>query len=315
MAEKKKIIAVGANPAWQKVLQFKSLFPGEVNRADKMWAFASGKGINFVRAANCWGIAEAEVVQFAGGDNGKLLLADLEKEHLKCKTFPVNVPTRCCTTLLSVLDSKMTEIIEPSQAPEPAAESAALEYIKAASVNVDGAALCGQLPTGMSMDFYSKTVQTFVQQGKPVLIDSYKNIAEVLPFCQNGILKINAEELRALCGINDTALGIKRLFTKLPLACIAITDGAGKAYFGNGRDIYTYNIPEVPEVVNPVGSGDTVSAVFFSEYLAGTAPEQAFACGLAAASANCTSMKCGEYDRALAEKLLAKINIQQTLNL
>ena len=311
MAEKKKIIAVGANPAWQKVLQFAQMRYNAVNRADRMWAFASGKGINFVRAANCWGTAASEVVQFAGGDNGKLLLDDLAKENLACKTFNVAVPTRCCTTLLSLADGAMTEIIEPSSVPEAEVENAALEYIKRAAEHADGAALCGQLPSGMSIDFYVKTVQIFAQQNKPVLIDSFKNIAGVLKVCQNGILKINAEELCALSGITDTVEGIKMLLQSYPIACAAITAGAGKAFLGSESGIYEYNVPQIKEVVNPVGSGDTVSAVFFSEYLAGTAPEQAFACGIAAASANCTSMKCGEFDRLLAEKLLKDIRVNK----
>ena len=311
MAEKKKITAIGANPAWQKVLQFSQMHYNAVNRADRMWAFASGKGINFVRAANCWGVARAEVVQFAGGDNGKLLLDDLAKENLACKTFPAVHPTRCCTTLLSLADNAMTEIIEPSLPPDAEAENAALEYIKSASMQSDGAALCGQLPSGMSSDFYAKCVKMFVQQQKPVLIDAYKNIVEVLPECCGGILKINADELRALTMIDDVPEAMKMLLQKYDLACVAITDGPQRAFFCSRDGLYSYNVPFVKEVVNPVGSGDTVSAVFFSEYLAGTAPERAFACGIAAASANCMSMKCGEFDRSDAEKLLKEISINE----
>ena len=311
MAQKKKITAVGANPAWQKVLQFEAMRYNAVNRADRMWAFASGKGINFVRAANCWGVAQAEVVQFAGGDNGKLLLDDLAKEALRCKTFPVSEPTRCCTTLLSRRDNAMTEIIEPSKAPDPEVEKAALEYIKSSADTADAAALCGQVPAGMSADFYLEIVRAFAQQGKTVLIDSYKNIVQVLPEARQGILKINAEELQALSGINDVPEAIKQLIGRYPLECIAITDGASRAFLGYDSAIYVYNVPEVPEVVNPVGSGDTVSAVFLSEYIAGTAPEKAFAYGIAAASANCMSMKCGEFDRSVAEELFRKIIINK----
>ena len=311
MAEKKKIIAVGANPAWQKVLQFASMRYNAVNRAERMWAFASGKGINFVRACNCWGVADAEVVQFAGGDNGKLLLDDLAKENLDCKTFPAAVPTRCCTTLLSLADGAMTEIIEPSQAPGAESEAAALEYIKTAALQVDGGALCGQLPSGMSADFYVKCVEAFVQQGKTVLIDSYKNIADVLTAGKNALLKINAEEVQTLSGVDNVVEAVKMLLNAYPLTCIAITDGAARAYLGSRNGFFELNVPAIKEVVNPVGSGDTVSAVFLSEYLAGTPAETAFAYGIAAASANCLSMKCGEYERSTAEKLFNDICIKK----
>ena len=68
-------------------------------------------------------------------------------------------------------------------------------------------------------------------------------------------------------------------------------------------------MPRIEKVVNPVGSGDTASAVLLSCLLADETPEKAFAYAIAAASANCLSMKCGEFDRAIAEKLFEDINI------
>ena len=70
----KKIAVMGANAARQKTLIFDRLCPGEVNRAVSMSEIPSGKGINFCRAARNWNRAEAVVIQFAGGDNGKYLV-------------------------------------------------------------------------------------------------------------------------------------------------------------------------------------------------------------------------------------------------
>ncbi len=309
MNGKKKITAVGVNPAWQKVLQFGQLHYNAVNRADNMWSFASGKGVNFVRAAGIWGRAEAELVQFAGGDNGKLLLDDLAREKLSCKTFAGDSPTRCCTTLLSYADSAMTEIIEPSQAPGKAAAAAALEYIAEAVKQSNAVALCGQLPSGMDIDFYVKCAGFAAAEDKFVLVDFYKNAADVLPVLKRGVLKINADELRALTGVDDVPEAMKMLLKNYSFDYVAITDGAARAFFADRRNVYVYNVPQIEKVVNPVGSGDTASAVLLSCLLAGEAPENAFAYAIAAASANCLSMKCGEFDRSTAEKLFENINI------
>lgn len=310
MGEKKKIMAIGANPAWQKVLQFGQLRCNAVNRADAMWSFASGKGINFSRAAQVWNWATVDLVQFAGGDNGKLLLDDLANEKLPCKTFLTNIPTRCCTTLLSLSDGTMTELIEPSQAPGWEAECDALEFIKENMPKVDGVALCGQLPSGMSPDFYVQCVKYAAENNKLVLIDSWKNIASVLQASREAMLKINAEELTDLTGIDDVVPAMKMLFASYSLKYIAITDGAKSAWLGTREAIYKYNVPEIEKVVNPVGSGDTASAVCLSCLLAGESPERAFAYAIAAASANCLSMKCGDYDRAKAIELFDKIKIE-----
>ena len=154
MVFEKNILAVGANPAWQKVLQFSDLRKNSVNRADRMWSFASGKGVNFARAAKVWMRAGVELLQFAGGDNGKLLLDDLAKEELKVKTIAVNSPTRCCITCLSDKDNSMTELIEPSQVPGDREVNAALEYIAETMPQMSAMALCGQLPGTMNIDFY-----------------------------------------------------------------------------------------------------------------------------------------------------------------
>ena len=310
MNKKPLILAVGANPAWQKVLQFNHLQLDAVNRAEGMWAFASGKGVNFVRAARNWGAADGELLQFAGGDNGRLLLDDLEKEQLAVKSFATSIPTRCCITCLSDHDNSMTELIEPSQAPSEAVQQQALDYIAEQITAVDGMALCGQLPSGMPIDFYVKCAGLAAENQKLLLIDSWKNIVPVLQTSCNAVLKINADELRALTGINEISVALKMLFESYALQAVAITDGAKTAYFATRDNCWQYTVPKLAYVVNPVGSGDTASAVLLSELLAGNAPEKAFGCALAAASANCCSMKCGEFDRAKAMEFYQTIEIQ-----
>ena len=52
----KPLISVfGANPAWQKTLYFGEFRRGQVNRAEKLELYAGGKGVNFCRAAKCFG--------------------------------------------------------------------------------------------------------------------------------------------------------------------------------------------------------------------------------------------------------------------
>ena len=310
MGKKPLILTIGANPAWQKVLKFSALKLDAVNRADALWAFASGKGINFARAVRNWGAAESLLLQFAGGDNGKLLLDDLEKENLAAKTFVSSIPTRCCITCLSDHDNSMTELIEPSQAPDRELQQQALEFIAEHIAEADGMAFCGQLPANMPIDFYVECARIAAKEHKTLLIDSWKNITPVLQCAENAVLKINGDELRELTGIADTKTALKKLFDSCNLRGIAITNGAESAYYAEGGKIWQYSIPKLDHVVNPVGSGDTASAVFMSELLVGNEPEKAFACALAAATANCCSMKCGEFDRNEAMEFYKSVNIE-----
>ena len=195
-------------------------------------------------------------------------------------------------------------------APDGKAEEAALDFIQQYMKSADGLALCGQLPGGMSPDFYTKSVLYACNSGKKILIDSWKNIAGVLEIARNATLKINADELAALTGINDVRSALEALFNSSKLEYIAITDGAKAAYLADcAGNFWQYNVPYIEQLVNPVGSGDTASAVFFSSMLAGEAPEKAFAYALAAASANCLSMKCAEFQRETALEFFNSINI------
>lgn len=310
--KKPQILAIGANPAWQKVLQFESLCYNAVNRASALWNFASGKGINFARAARNWGAAEVKLLQFAAGENGRLLLEDLKNESLDVKTIAGLSPTRCCITCLGASDSSMTELIEPSGAPGLAAETEALEFIKSYILQADALALCGQLPGGMAPEFYLESVKAASAAGKLILIDCWKDITKVLSAAENALLKINADELAALTGCREITEGVEKLFKSYNLNFAAITNGAEKAYFAdNSGNMWRYTVPDVGQVINPVGCGDTASAVLLSELLSGTAPEKAFACALAAASANCLSMKCAEFDRSKAVELLKNTTFER----
>ena len=306
------IVAVGANPAWQKVLKFSKFTYDEVNRAYEMWAFASGKGINFARAAKVWDKAQVQVVQFAGGDNGRLLLDDLKRENLGTYTVETAVPTRCCITCLSDSDNTMTELIEPSGVPGQSEQQQALAYIENAMKNADGMALCGQLPNGMDVAFYECCVKIAAAENAKLLIDSWKGIAPVLAACSSGTLKINKNELSALTGVEDVYAAAGLLLNSHALEYVAVTAGAGRAHFFARGRAWSYEVPKLPRVVNPVGSGDTTSAVYLSEITAGEKPEVAFAKALAAASANCLTMKCGEFDRCKAEEFFHNINISET---
>ena len=147
----------------------------------------------------------------------------------------------------------------------------------------------------------------------PLVIDSWQNIAPVLEVGGNLIFKVNAEEIKLVADDKDTIKAIKTVLNKYNLKAVAVTDGPGKAYLASGNKLYIYELPVLDKIVSSLGCGDTNASIFFSEYLAGTSLEDAFACGLAAASANCLSSTCGDFFKETASELYAKIKINATI--
>lgn len=308
----KKMLVLGPNPAWQKTLFFNELGLGEVNRAHDIEIYASGKGVNFCRAARCWGNSQSELLQFAGGDTGKQLCQYLEAEGIPNQTVQTEHATRTCYTCLSV-DHAMTELIEPSF---PISENEMRQYHDLLRQNIArfaGVAFCGTLPNKSPIEIYRRAAEIIKEANLALLIDAWQNIEPVLEVGGEIIFKVNAEEIKLVANEKDTINAIEKTLKKYNLKAVAVTDGPGKAYLACGDKLYIYELPRLDEVTSALGCGDTNSAIFLSEYLAGTAIEKAFAKALAAASANCLTAKCGDFIKETATELYEKIRINATI--
>ena len=302
---KKPLIAVfGANPAWQKTLYFGEFRRGQVNRAEKLELYAGGKGVNFCRAARCRNVADTRLYQFSGGANGRLHESALAAEGIDCRPTHVAAETRCCTTLLDRTGDAMTELIEPSHSPSAAELAEMLRAFDAGLAEADGAAVAGSLPDGTDKSLYTEVAGLAAKHGKTLLVDAV--YAPMLDAAGDFILKINMDELKKLTGETEASAALRSGMAKWPRGVLAITDGAAAAYLAAAGQMWRYAIPRI-EVVSALGAGDTCSAVTLSEFLNGRTVVDAFACGLAAASANCLSPRAGEFDNADAERLLPTV--------
>lgn len=303
------IAVLGPNPAWQKTLFFDRFQYGGINRAREMQCFPAGKGINFCRAAKCHGKVPCKLIQFGGGDTGGYICRELGKEEMDVWTVRTVAPTRTCSTCLCLATQTMTEIIEPSYAATTAEVASMLEYFHEALEGAEGAAFCGTLPTGTDPYLYGRAARLAAEFRKPLLLDSYQNLQPVFDSGAELWLKINADELRAMTGEADIRAALRKVFTFNGIRFAAITDGPSDAWCGDGTRTAVYHLPELEKVVNPIGCGDTASAVWMSEILSGTDPFEAFRIALGAASANCLSAFPGSYDPAEAARIAAVVTL------
>lgn len=125
------------------------------------------------------------------------------------------------------------------------------------------------------------------------------------------ILKINLDEIAEIAGTRDPRRAIEYCMTRFPLTGVAITDGPDNAYAAIEGHFWEFALPKLEHIVSPLGSGDTAAAIFFAEYLSGTPFEDAFAAGLAAASANCLTPLCGNFSIDDYRRLRTRISIGQ----
>ena len=197
-------------------------------------------------------------------------------------------------------------MIEPSY---PATAKEVEEYIfhyTESLKNSSAAVFCGTLPTGTDNTLYAKLAKLTAQAGIPLLVDAWRDVDDIFSSGAEILLKINREELAALTGKDSVTTGLQYLRSRWGISKAAITDGPDKAYAFDGNTIAQYTLPVLEKVVNPIGCGDTASAVLLSETVNGNDLFSAFRCALGAASANCLTSLCGSFLPQDAETLAAK---------
>ena len=300
-----KLVVLGVNPAWQKILRFEQLAVWKVNRAVKLTEFASGKGVNFCRAAIVAGKASPVLIQAAGGDAGKRLVDDLAREKMTVETVPAG-PTRVCVSCCEP-DGRCTELIEPSTALTAEQAAALLRAFDAHLRDAGMAAFCGSLPDGSDGAFYRHAADLAAARRVPLLLDTVKDLPELLDRAYRAVVKINREELAKVTGESSVGSGLARLFQHPSLEFAAITDGPEQATAATRERRWTFALPVLDHILSPIGCGDTCGAVMAGELLAGARPEDAFAAGLAAASANCLTELYGDFRPEDAAKILRDI--------
>jgi len=149
-----------------------------------------------------------------------------------------------------------------------------------------------------------------------VLLDGYKNVEDLLQTQKVDILKVNAMEIKSLMGKDDLDNCAEDCFSKFGLKYVAITDGSKKAHLFSKEEgkmtHFFYTIPQLEEVVNPIGAGDTCSAVFMIGLLQGISAHESYKRALGAASASCLNMEGANFSLDEMDKITSKIQMEKS---
>ncbi len=303
-----KLFVLGPNPAWQVTLFFDNLSLGEVNRASEKKAFSSGKGINFCRAAATTKIKPV-LFHFSGGYTGKLINDGIIAEQVEFHSINIAAESRTCTTCLGKIGTDMTELIEPARQISSAECDELIQCLTDNLAECGGIALCGTVPPGAEQ-LYRRVAEIAKANQLPLLVDACQDIDNFLDIGKI-ILKVNAEEIKAIAGESSIKVAIKAAFERYQLQSVAVTDGAQGAYFYDGTTLFSYKLPQVGNIVNALGAGDTCSAIFACKMLEGVEPHLAFANGLATATASCLTDSCAKFDPLEAQTINQAIKISK----
>jgi fructose-1-phosphate kinase PfkB-like protein len=276
-----KILVIGLNPAWQKVLDFQDFRAGEVNRAKSQSTLASGKGINAAKVLRRLG-HEVWLLQVLGGENGKRCLEACEELGIRSLYAWVDAETRQCLTLLhgtgaGTVPGGTTEIIEPFRVRQAGVGEALLGVLPEDPDFFDALVVSGSVPAGIEAGIYESILELY--QPSVSVIDAWQGLSAAA-LERASCVKMNQSEFSALAG----QLGPQGAGDALFL----ITAGSGEASMLRSGNILARLLPpRLSDVINPIGAGDTVTAGMAHFLLQGLKASEAFRRGLAMGSASC----------------------------
>ena len=254
------ILSAGLTPAWQQILVFDRLSPGEVNRAREAVWCGSGKVLNVGLAAHHLGGPSLTLAPLGGPP-----LLEIEREFAEMgvprRWIRTEAATRVCTTLLDRATGQITELVENGRPLNDGELRAYLDAYSEEAARADVVVLTGSLPAGVPISFYRELVAA---TRCPIVLDfrgeGLLSVLDLKPY----VVKPNREELGQTIGrvLDDDAalLDAMRELNRLGAQWVVVTDGAKAVWVSSLEHVYRLVPPRIEEVVNPIGCGDSLAA-------------------------------------------------------
>jgi 1-phosphofructokinase family hexose kinase len=301
----KYTLCIGVTPAVQELREFKKLTLGEVNRSPAIHRTVAGKGANVARVLRQVG-GKPLLLGFVGSD---FITDNLRREGVPERMVRTKAPTRVCTTLMDHATGTITELVEEAALPTASEWRQFFATFRRCLPQARYVVIAGALMPGASPESYRKIAKCDV----PVIIDSQRapllGVLEYRPF----IVKLNVHELKNTLGRVDVAAGAWELL-KRGAQNVVVTDGAKGAWLVTKDMFWCYEPPKI-SVVNPIGSGDAMTAGIVRSLERGEDLPRAVCYGVACGAANALTLIAGTVKLPDVERFIRHAKFRDLKNL
>jgi tagatose 6-phosphate kinase len=306
------IITVTLNAALDVTYQVPALRPHATHRVTDISERPGGKGLNVARVLAALGHRTA-VTGFAGGPAGdelrRLLAAVTRADLLTDALVPIAGATRRTVGVVDAASGDTTMFNEPGPTVAPAEWASFLDVYRGllASGDCEAVALCGSLPPGLPVGAYAELVREARGAGVFVLLDTSGEPLRRGLAARPDLIKPNADELTWLTGFSEPARatrdarrrGARAVAASLGAQGILLADESGSWRAA----------PPARLAGNPTGAGDSAVAGLLSGLAEGLPWPRRLARAVALSAATVAAPTAGEYDRAVYEELLPRVEV------
>ncbi len=306
------IVTVTLNVALDQYYYVPGFHKGDVHRVAKNIPSAGGKGLNVARVIRQLGYP-ALALGLTGGHTGQRVVELLNRDQIPHCFTDTGVETRECINIVDE-NSVSTEVLGTGEEISP---EVVRGFIQNFEETIKGALLVtmsGSVMKGMSVDIYAQLIELCSKRNIPVLLDTSGEYLRKALKSAPTVIKPNIYELEQLF---DTKLetteqiiacGKKIMVNNIENVIVSLGDKG--ALFISQKGVLHATPPKL-DVINTVGSGDSMIAALACSMLNGDDEEQKIRLAIAVSAANTLSEKTGDVSIELVKQLLQQVTIKR----
>ncbi len=279
---------------------------GTLNRTEEVYYYPGGKGINVSRVLSRLG-HKSRALGFTGGFTGRFIEQFLADENIETDFVDTGEITRINVKIKTSTETELN-------GPGPALDDEQLQELnrKAAGMNEgDWFVLAGSLPESIPVHFFKELADTCNERGIHFVLDTsgsaLKQLIDTKPF----LIKPNEHELGDIFGVTissqEDAFHYAKKLVARGVEHVVVSLGGKGALYVNQHAAYAAQAPK-GQVVNTVGSGDSLVSGFIASYITQQSPIDAFRYGVASGSA--TAFRTDLCEKQDVEHLLAEVKVR-----
>ena len=290
------VYTITFNPALDYIAQVENFKIGEINRTKTETILPGGKGLNVSIVLKNLEI-ENTALGFVAGFTGKELIRKMESQGVQTDFVKVEKGiTRINIKISSISENKVEETALNGMGPQITKTDIDILFEKIQKMSTkDIVILSGSIPKNMDKDIYEKICKVLNEKGITFIVDSTQellmNVLKYNPF----LIKPNKEELEETlnCKIStkEDIVNAAKELKKMGAQNVLVSLGNDGALLLTKEDETYYSKAPKGQVVNTVGSGDSMVAGFLAGYYQTQDYEYALKVGVAAGSATAFSIR------------------------
>ena len=305
------ILTLTMNPALDLTVQLGPLQVGQVNRSERMFTHAAGKGLNVAQVLADLGHT-LTVAGFLGVDNPQPFESLFARRGFVDEFVRVPGETRS-NIKLAESSGRITDLNGPGPEVSVPAQQALAARVEQIAGDFDAVVVAGSLPRGVDAQWLKTLLLKLNEKGLKVALDTSGAALRAGLEASPWLIKPNTEELAdaldaPIISIAAQAQAAEALRQR-GIEHVVISQGSeGVHWFSS--DVALQALPPTVTVASTVGAGDSLLAGMVHGLLSGHSPEQTLRTATAIAAMAVTQIGFGINDAAQLKRLEGGVNVR-----